>query len=267
MADTQIHRTAVVHPKAHLGDSVVVGPFSVVDEHVTLGAGCILGPQVTITGHTDVGVRNKFHAGAVVGDAPQDLKYGGSPTRLRIGDDNVFREHVTIHRSSKLDEETVIGNGNLFMVGSHAGHNCVVGNQNVFANGSLLAGHVTVADRAFISGNCLVHQFTRIGRLAMMQGGSAISRDLPPFCIARGDNGICGLNVVGLRRLGFDAAQRLELRALYLLLFRSRQRLADLLVEARSKHRSDPAQEMIEFVATARKGVCRDTGKRENSGE
>ncbi len=267
MADTQIHRTAVVYNKAHLGEGVVVGPLSLIDEHVTLGAGCIVGPQVSITGHTTVGVRNKFHAGAVIGDAPQDLKYSGSPTRLRIGDDNVFREHVTIHRSSKLDEETVIGSGNLFMVGSHAGHNCVVGNQNVFANGSLLAGHVTVGDRAFISGNCLVHQFTRIGRLAMMQGGSAISRDLPPFCIARGDNGICGLNVVGLRRLGFNAAQRLELRALYHLLFRSRRKLADRLVEARGKHRSEPALEMIEFVAAARKGVCRDTGKRESSDE
>ncbi|MSU35575.1 MAG: acyl-ACP--UDP-N-acetylglucosamine O-acyltransferase [Pedosphaera sp.] len=267
MADTQIHRTAVVHPEARLGNGVVVGPLSVVEEHVTLGAGCILGPQVIVTGHTVVGARNRFHAGAVVGDAPQDFKYAGSPTRLRIGDDNVFREHVTIHRSNTLDDDTVIGSGNLFMVGSHAGHNCVVGNQNIFANGSLLAGHVTVADRAFISGNCLVHQFTRIGRLAMMQGGSAISRDLPPFCVARGDNGICGLNVVGLRRLGFDSAQRLELRALYHLLFRSQRKLADLLLEARGKYLSGPAQEMIDFVAGAQKGVCRDTGKLEISDE
>ena len=125
-----------------------------------------------------------FHAGSVIGDAPQDLKYQDEPTRLRIGDRNVFREHVTVHRSNSLDTETVIGSDNFLMVNAHVGHNCMLGNHVIMANGVLLAGHVEVGDRAFISGNCLVHQFCRIGTLALMQGGAAISQDLPPFTVA-----------------------------------------------------------------------------------
>lgn len=262
---SQIHPTAVVHPGAVLGDGCVVGPHAVVDGDVVLGPGCVVGPGAYVTGHTTLGARNRIHAGAVVGDAPQDFKYAGQPTRLRIGDDNVFREHVTVHRSNRLDEDTVVGNGNFFMASSHVGHNCHVGNQNILANGALLAGHVTLADRAFISGNCLVHQFCRIGRLAMMQGGSAISKDLPPFAVARGDNGMCGLNVVGLRRAGFDAAERLALRRLYHHLFRSPGRRAALLEEARTLFPSAACAEMVDFVAAARRGVCTDTGRASGS--
>ena len=262
---TQIHPTAVVHPGAVLGDGCVVGPHAVVDGDVVLGPGCVVGPGAYVTGHTTLGARNRIHAGAVVGDAPQDFKYAGQSTRLRIGDDNVFREHVTVHRSNRLDEDTVVGNGNFFMASSHVGHNCHVGNQNILANGALLAGHVTLADRAFISGNCLVHQFCRIGRLAMMQGGSAISKDLPPFAVARGDNGMCGLNVVGLRRAGFDAAERLALRKLYHHLLRSTGRRADLLAEARGLFPSAACTELLDFVAAARRGVCTDTGRASGS--
>ncbi|PYI81986.1 MAG: acyl-[acyl-carrier-protein]--UDP-N-acetylglucosamine O-acyltransferase, partial [Verrucomicrobia bacterium] len=162
-----------------------------------------------------VGAHNQFHTGCVIGDGPQDLKYKGEPTRLRIGDRNIFREHVTVHCSNKWDEDTVIGSHNFLMAHCHIGHNCMVGNHVVVANGALLGGHAVVQDRAFISGNCLVHQGVRVGMLALMQGGSAISKDLPPFTVARGDNGICGLNTVGLRRAGFTSEQRLELKRLY----------------------------------------------------
>ncbi len=261
--DTHFHPTAVVHPDARIGPGCRIQPYAVIDAHVELGPGCEVGPGVHLTGHTVLGARNRIHAGAVLGDAPQDLKYDGAPTRLRIGDDNVFREHVTIHRSSRLDDDTIIGHGNLFMAGCHVGHNSHVGNHNIIANGALIAGHASLADRVFLSGNCLVHQFARIGRLALMQGGSGISRDLPPFCIAKGANGMAGLNVIGLRRAGFTPAERLELRAAYHRLFRSRLPFASSLAAVRSEFNHSPAvMELVDFVASCRRGVCRDTGSR-----
>ena len=257
-----IHPTAVIHSGARLGEGCSVGPYAVIEEHVTLGAGCVVGPHVHLTGHTAVGARNRFHAGAVIGDAPQDVKYAGQPTRLRIGDDNLFREHVTIHRSNRLDEDTVIGHGNLFMAGSHVGHNCQIGDRNVIANGALLAGHVTVSERAFVSGNCLVHQFCRIGRLAMMQGGSAISKDLPPFCIARGTNRICGLNIVGLRRAGVSGPERLLLKQAYRRVFRSNDSFRAGLEAAQAEFAAEGiVQEFLGFIAASKRGVCADVGR------
>jgi UDP-N-acetylglucosamine acyltransferase len=170
-----IHPTAIIDPKAQLDSSVEVGPYVVIDGGVRLGAGCRVGPHVHLTGETVIGSGNLFHAGCVIGDAPQDLKYKGEPTRLRIGDDNVFREHATVHRSTDLDGETVIGSRCLLMAHSHVGHNVQVGDHAIVANGVLLAGHASIGDRVFISGNCLVHQFVRIGTLALMQGGAGIS--------------------------------------------------------------------------------------------
>ena len=258
-----IHPTAIIHPGARLGPGCSVGAYALIDEHVVLGADCIVAPHVHLTGHTSIGARNRFHTGCVIGDAPQDSKYAGSATRLRIGDDNTFREHVTVHRSNRLDESTEIGHQNLLMAASHVGHNCILGNGNIVANGALLAGHVTVADRVFLSGNCLVHQFCRVGRLAMMQGGAAISQDLPPFCMARGDNGIAGLNVVGLRRAGFTAEQRLQLKRAYLGLFRSGLARAAALDSLSGQFpEGSPALELVEFVRASRRGVCTDTGRR-----
>jgi len=255
-----IHPTAVIHPKAQLDSTVIVGPYAVIEEGVTIGPHCRIGPHAHLTGRTTIGAHNQLHAGCVVGDAPQDLKYKGEPTRLRIGDHNVFREHVTIHRSATLSEDTVVGSNNFLMAHSHVGHNVVLGDHVIMANGALLGGCVTVGDRAFISGNCLVHQFVRVGALAIMQGGSAISKDLPPFTIARGDNGICGLNVVGLRRAGFTGEQRLELKQLYHALFRGGQNLGAACAAARKHFSSEHARLLLDFVATAKRGVCRDTG-------
>jgi UDP-N-acetylglucosamine acyltransferase len=255
-----IHPTAIIHPNAKLGANVRVGPYAVIDAGVELGEGCVVGPQVYLTGVTKIGKENKFHAGAVIGDAPQDLKYKDEPTRLRIGDGNVFREHVTVHRSNKLEEDTVVGSHCLFMAGSHVGHNSVVGDHVIMANCAMLAGHVTVQDRAFISGSCMVHQFIRVGTLAIMQGGSGISQDLPPFTVARGDNGICGLNIIGLRRAGFSAEQRLELKQLYKALFRSGKNLREAIAAAHEKFGSPGAKTMLDFVASAKRGVCSDAG-------
>jgi len=255
-----IHPTAIIHPKAKLDATVQVGPYAVIDEGVELGAECVIGPHVYFTGLATIGARNRFHAGCVIGEAPQDLKYDGTPTRLRIGERNVFREHVTVHRSTKPDAETLIGSDNFLMANAHVAHNCAVGDHVIVANGALLGGYVVVQDRAFISGNCLVHQFSRVGTLAMMQGGSAISMDLPPFTIAMRTNEICGLNVVGLRRAGFTAEQRTELKRLYHLLFRGGKNLRAAVVEAREKFTSEPARKMLDFVVEAKRGVCADVG-------
>jgi UDP-N-acetylglucosamine acyltransferase len=254
-----IHPNAIVHPKANLDPTVRVGPYAVIDEGVELGAGCIVGPHVYLTGRTTIGEGNHFFAGCVVGEAPQDLKYEGEPTRLRIGAHNVFREHVTVHRSTTLAEETLIGSNNFLMANAHVGHNSELGNGVIIANGALLGGYACVADRAFISGNCLVHQFVRVGTLAIMQGGSAISKDLPPYTIARGDNGICGLNTVGLRRAGMTAAERLELKQLYHALFRSGHNLRTALSAAEKQFTSPAAKVMFEFLAASKRGVCCDT--------
>jgi UDP-N-acetylglucosamine acyltransferase len=255
-----IHPTAIIHPQAKLGANVRIGAYAVVDAHVELGADCVVGPHVYLTGVTRIGTANVFHAGSVIGDAPQDLKYQDEPTRLEIGDGNVFREHVTVHRSNKLAEATLVGSHNLFMAGAHVAHNCLVGNHVIFANGATLGGHVTVQDRAFLSSHCLVHQFCRVGTLAIMQGGSAISKDLPPYTVARGDNGICGLNTVGLRRAGFSVPERLELKRLYKFLFRSGNNLRDAVTGAPDTFTSSGAKVMLAFIAAAKRGVCADTG-------
>jgi len=258
-----IHPTAIIHPKAKLGTGIQIGPYSVIDADVELGAGCILGPQVYLTGVTKIGAGNKFHAGSVIGDAPQDLKYKDTPTHLRIGDNNIFRENTTVHRSTKPDEETVIGSNNFFMAGAHIAHDCTVGSHVIMANGALLAGHVEVQDRAFISGNCAVHQFCRVGTLAMMQGGAVASQDVPPFTIMlNGLNLICGLNSVGLRRMNYSAEERLELRQLYKFIFRGGKNLRAAVTEAKGKFTRPASKIMLEFVAAAKRGVCSDTGQR-----
>jgi UDP-N-acetylglucosamine acyltransferase len=255
-----IHPSAVIHPDAKVDPSVEVGPFAVIDGGVELGPENRVGPHTHLTGATRIGRGNVFHSGAVIGDAPQDLKYSGVPTQLTIGDENVFREHVTVHRSTTTEGETAIGSNNFFMANSHVGHNCHLGDRVIIANGALLGGHVIVEDNVFISGNCLAHQFVRIGTLALMQGGSAISKDLPPYTVARGDNGICGLNIIGLRRAQLTSQQRIELKRLYQLLFRGKRKLKDALTEASRDYTSSTARVMLEFIAASTRGVCADHG-------
>jgi len=257
----EVHPTAVLHPSVRLGAGTRIGPYAVLGEGVVLGERCEVGPGVHLVRWVEAGSDNRFHSGVVIGDAPQDLRHDGSPSSVRVGSGNVFREHVTVHRGAKPGGATVLGDGNFLMAGSHVGHDGVLGNGVILANGALLAGHVQVGDRAFISGNCLVHQFCRVGRLALMQGGSAISKDLPPFCIGRGDNGICGLNVVGLRRAGVEPVQRLALRRAYPMLFRPGRRIAEALAELEAAFAGEPmVLEWSAFVRSGKRGMCRDRG-------
>jgi UDP-N-acetylglucosamine acyltransferase len=265
-----IHPTAVIHPKALLHPGVAVGPFAVIDEHVSIGPDCRVGPHVYITGHTTIGAGNRFYAGCVIGEAPQDVKYKDEPTLLQIGDHNLFREGFTVHRSAKAGEATVIGSHNFLMVNAHVGHNARIGNHVIIVNGALLAGHVEVGDRAFISGNCMIHQFTRIGTLALMQGGAGVGRDLPPYTVARDNNRLAGLNIIGLRRAGFTPAERLELKKIYHLLLRRRDKFASALASARETFTSAPARVLLDFVSSSKRGICfdfDDSGEKPNENQ
>jgi UDP-N-acetylglucosamine acyltransferase len=256
-----IHPTAIIHPRAHLDPSVDVGPYAVIEEGVEVGPGCRIGAYVHMSGLTRIGTDNVFHPGAVIGNIPQDLKYRGAPSRTVIGDRNSFREHVTINRATDDTEDTVIGSDNLLMAGAHVAHNTHVGNQCIIANGVLLGGHVEIQDRAVISGTCLVHQFVRVGTFAMMQGGSGISKDLPPFTMARGDNAICGLNVVGLRRAGISGEERLELQRLYRFLFRGTLGLRAAVEKAREEFKGSLSVKLLEFVAASKRGIPADVSR------
>ena len=262
-----IHPTAIVHPRAQLDSSVEVGPYTVIDGDVSIGPDCRVGPYVYLTGQTTIGRGNRFYAGCVIGEAPQDVKYKDEPARLEIGAHNLFREGFTAHRSALAGEATVIGSHNFLMVNSHVAHNVRLGDRVILANGALLAGHVEVGDRAFISANCMVHQFTRIGTLALMQGGARISKDLPPFAIARGLNRLGGLNVIGLRRAGFTAAERLELKKLYHQLLRRRGNFSAALADAQKNFTSAPARTLLDFAASSQRGLCLDLGGPENESE
>lgn len=255
-----IHPTAIIHPRAQVDPTTEVGPYAIIDERVVLGPHCRVGPHAHLTGHTTIGAHNTFYAGCVVGEAPQDLKYRGEPSRLRIGDHNTFREHMTIHRATDLSEDTVVGSHNLLMSHCHVAHNCQLGNHIILASGALMAGHVVIQDRAIISGNCLIHQFVRVGSLSLMQGGAAISKDLPPYTIASGRNHIFGLNIIGLRRLGCTSEQRLELRRAYRILFRQGLHLDQALSALRRECPGEMAKFLGDFVAASHRGICRDPG-------
>jgi UDP-N-acetylglucosamine acyltransferase len=256
-----IHPTAIIDPKAEVDSTCEVGPYAIIDANVRVASGCKIGPHVHLTGHTEIGANNRFYTGCVVGEAPQDLKYKNEPTRLRIAEGYVFREHVTVHRSAKLEEDTVVGSNNFFMAHCHVGHNCQLGDKIIIANGALIGGHVTIHDRVFISGNCLVHQFVTIGTLALMQGGSAISKDLPPYTIARGDNHIAGLNTVGLRRAGLSAEDRLQLKKVYHALFRAEVRMREAAEKAAREFTNPHARALVEFIRASKRGVCSDTSR------
>lgn len=222
-----IHPTAIVHPRAELHATVQVQAYAVIGEHVRIGAQTVVGPHVTIDGWTEIGERNHFYNGAVIGLEPQDLKYRGAPSQVLIGDDNRIREYVTVNRATHEGEATVIGNGNLLMAYVHVAHNCTIQNQVVISNSVSLAGHVHIESRATIGGMVGIHQFAHIGHLAMVGGMSRIDRDVPPYMLIEGSPGrVRSLNRVGLERAGISDdshADRLSWKLLnqaYRLLYR-----------------------------------------------
>lgn len=251
-----IHPTAVVSPKAELDSSVEVGPHAIIEDHVKIGAGTRIWANAYLTGYTEIGRDNQIHMGAVIGHEPQDLSFKRNcRSYLKIGDRNVIREYVTIHRGTEPESTTVIGDENLLMVSCHVAHNCVIGNRVIIANAALLSGHVHVADRAFISGGVVIHQFTRIGRLAMLSGNGRFSMDVPPFLIGAERNEVHALNMVGLKRAEIPAKAQAELKQLFKLLFRSSLNVAQAVKEAGTLTTVE-ARELVEFVRSSTNGVC-----------
>lgn len=230
MANT-IHSLACVDPKAELGDHIEIGPFCVIGPHVQIGNGCQLANNVTIIGHTTIGERNRFFSNCVIGGEPQDHSYRESPTWVEIGDDNVFREGVTVNRGAeKEDHGTRIGHHNMLMSNAHVAHNCCVGNHAMLVNGVLLGGHVHVHDRAIISGNTVVHHFCSVGTLAFISGGCRCTVDVPPFMMAAGSDNfeVKTINVVGMKRAGLSDATIGMIRQAYKLLIREHKGLAEV---------------------------------------
>jgi UDP-N-acetylglucosamine acyltransferase len=241
-----VDQLAFVDPGAELGDDVHVGPFCFVEKGAIIGDRCRLESHVTIKGGTVMGVDNVVAQGAVLGGDPQDRKYKGEPTFLRIGDRNVIREYVTLHRATGEGKETYIGNDCYFMAFVHFGHNCVVHDWVTVANNLACAGHVTIEDHANIGGMVAIHQFARVGRVAMIGGYSAITRDVPPFMISSGiDEKVHDINAVGLRRQGVSQDARLALHKACKLLFKSQLGLTNAIETVR---REVPMTPEIEYL-------------------
>jgi UDP-N-acetylglucosamine acyltransferase len=251
-----IHPTALIDPRAEIHPGADLGPYVVVEGPVRVGRGTRVLAHVVLTGDVEIGEDNHIHMGAVVGDLPQDLGYTGQPSGVRIGHRNVLREHATVHRGTAEGSVTVIGSDNFLMHNAHVAHNCRIGDRTVIAGGALLAGYVEVADRAFVSGNCVVHQFVRIGTLAMMRGLSRTSRDVPPFCIMDGTHTVRGLNAVGLRRAGFDRARLAALRHAFARLFRRRVNLTEAVAELRAGSCTPDVLHLLDFIEQSKRGVC-----------
>jgi UDP-N-acetylglucosamine acyltransferase len=253
----KIHPSALVSPKAELASDVVVGSHCVVEDHVRIDAGTTLLSGVVIAEWTDVGKNNRIHMGAVIGHEPQDLSWKGGKSFVKIGDNNTIREYVTIHRGTKEDTATLIGNDNYLMGLSHVAHNCKLGNGVILCNGALLAGYVEVEDKAFISGNVVVHQYVKIGKLSMMSGGGATSKDVPPFMIVAGRSEVYGVNLVGMRRAGFSREAIYAIKDAYHILFKSGLATKNALVELESKAGSGELRYLLNFIKTAPNGICR----------
>ncbi|HVO25773.1 MAG TPA: acyl-ACP--UDP-N-acetylglucosamine O-acyltransferase [Candidatus Margulisiibacteriota bacterium] len=251
-----IHPTAMIDARAEIHPEADIGPYVVVDGPVHVGPRTRVLAHATLTGWTAIGADNVIHMGAVVGHTPQDLAFTGEESYLRIGDRNVIREHVQIHRGTKPGSATEIGSDNYFMGNSHVGHNCRVGNGVIVANGALFGGYVEVEDHVFVSGNCVVHQFVRIGRLAILRGLSRTSRDVPPFCIMDATHTVRAINRVGLRRAGFTAAQIRALRNAFVRLFGHPGNLSKAIAALESEPVSAEVRHLIDFIRASKRGVC-----------
>lgn len=258
MSSVKIHPTSLVDPNAQIGVDVEIGAFSIIGPQAVIDEKTIVQSHVVIEGEVVIGAHNFIGHGTIIGAPPQDVSF--SPERktvVEIGNDNVIREYCTIHRGSPEGSATKIGDKNFLMAGAHVGHNCVIGNNVVVANNCLLAGHVRVDDSAFLGGGSTFHQHMHIGRLVMAQGSSAFGKDLPPFVIAAERNYVFGLNTVGLRRAGFSARDRDEIKGAFKLVYLSGLNIGQALKKAATMKFGAPAREFLAFVANAKKrGIC-----------
>lgn len=251
-----IHPSAIIDSRAEIHAEAEIGPYVVIEGEVRIGRGTRVMAHAYLTGWTEIGEENEVHPGAVLGHVPQDTAYRGEKSYLKIGDRNIFREHVQVHRATGDGKVTVIGNQNFLMAGSHVGHNCRLGDLITLANGALLGGHVEVGDRAFVSGNCVVHQFVRLGQLSLMRGLSGASRDVPPFSIVDWQHTVRGVNVVGLKRAGWSDQQIRQIKDAFSLLFRKGRNLSLALREVESRGGLSPdVDALLAFIRSSKRGV------------
>jgi len=256
----QIHPTAVVDSRAELGANVVVGPFCVIEAGAIIGEGCQLETRAVVKGRTTLGCYNEIGEGAVIGGKAQHVHVHDPGGTLTIGDHNCIRENVTLHRGWANDASTTIGDHNLFMVGSHVGHDCRVGNHCILVNHVLLGGHVQVEDRAYLGGASAVHQFCRIGKLVMVGGLAKVTQDVPPYVMVEGaaPSQVIGLNKVGLRRGGFTVEQIQQLKEAYRVIYREGLRWSEVLAILQADFATGPAAAFYEFVKSGKRGFTQE---------
>src|ERR1035437_3547548 len=254
-----IDTTAHISPSARIAEDALIGSNVTVGDHAVIGSGTKIMANAVVGPWTTIGSNNIIHYGAIIGHDPQDFGFQGEESYAVIGDGNIIREYATIHRGNRAGTKTVIGNNNFLMIQSHVAHNCEMGNNTILAGGALLAGHVIMEDRSIISGNCVVHQFCRIGRFSMMRGLSRTSRDVPPFCIMDETHTVKSLNLIGLRRNGFDAKRVRALKNAFLILFRSGLNMQNALEQVDAELEiTDDVREMLDFIRNSKRGVCLD---------
>jgi UDP-N-acetylglucosamine acyltransferase len=252
-----IHPTAVIDSRAEIDANVEIGPYVVIDGLVRIKAGTRLMAHAYVTGWSEIGADNEIHPGAILGDAPQDKAYKNTESYLKIGDRNIIREHAQIHRGTAAGSSTIIGHDNFLMANSHVGHNCQIGDNVIIANGALLGGYVEVGNNVFISGNCVVHQFVRIGEHALMRGLSGTSRDVPPYAIVDWQHTVRGVNVLGLKRAGFNDKRIRAIKEAFRVLFRKGRNLSLAVKEVEEKGQANSdVSALLEFIRSSKRGVC-----------
>jgi len=258
MSGGKIHPTAIVDPTAKIAADVTIGPYAVIGARAAIGARSAIASHVVIEADVTIGTDNVVDHAAIIGTAPQDLSYSADrKTSVQIGNENVIREHCTIHRGSADGSVTKIGDKNFLMSGAHVGHNCEIGNNVIIANNCLLGGHVRIGDGAFLGGACVFHQNINVGRLAITQGASAFSKDIPPFVVAAERNYVFGLNVIGLRRAGLSAQERDEIKSAFKLVYASGLNVSEALEKSKAMTFGNVAREFLDFIASAKKrGIC-----------
>ena len=253
----KIHPTAIVSSSARLAEDVEIGPHAVVGADVTLGAGCVIQAHAILETHVTMGTGNVVGYGAVIGAAPQDFAHKEEiVSEVRIGDNNRIREYVTIHRGTKEGSATTVGNRCFLMVGTHLGHNVLIADDVIITNNCLLAGYVDVGEAAVLGGGSVFHQFMRIGRRAMVAGSSSFNKDIPPFVTANFRNLLVGINVIGLKRGGFDAKSRIEIKRAFKLVYRSGLRVREALAEAERSEWGAESREFFDFIRNSKRGTC-----------
>ncbi len=258
-----IHPTAIISPSAKVAPDVEIGPGAVIEQDVVVGQGCEIGAYAVLKRFTTLGSRNRVFEYASLGGEPQDVKFRGEPSSLVIGDENLIRESVTMHRASGEGETTQVGSRNFFMIGVHVAHNCSIGDDNVFANGAALAGHITVEDHAFLSNDAGAHQFVRIGRYAMVGGKSKIIQDVLPFFTTDGNPArVRGLNLVGLRRAGFTSEDRAALKRAYRILLVSPYESLEARLSELESVDNEHVRHLTEFVRNSERGFTRTRRQR-----